>query len=298
MRILHLSDTHLDRAGDPDADGADGTAALVRILAGLDHLRDLDAVVVTGDVADDGSREAYVRARDLLGGFARERGAAVFYTTGNHDERGAFGDVLGSGHEDPDTVYEGPEGERAAASTLGGWRLVTLDTLVPGKGYGLLGRAQLRWLRDVLATPAAQGTILAFHHPPVALDVDVQQALGLHNAPELAATIRGTDVRLVLCGHFHLQLLGRLEQATVWVTPGVVSRVDLTARPGTERAVHGPSASLVRLGTPHGPLIHTLHARDPRMGETVYEADADEMREVIERLGPAREPARDPSRGA
>ncbi|MEV6053672.1 hypothetical protein [Streptomyces sp. NPDC052107] len=126
----------------------------------------------------------------------------------------------------------------------------------------------------------------------------MQQAFGPHTAQEPAETIRGSDVRLVLCGHFHLQLLGRLDQATVWVTPGVVSRVDLTARPGTDRAVHGPSASLVRLGTPHGPLVHTLHARDPRVGATVYEADVDEMREVIERLGPAREPVRGSSRGA
>lgn len=184
-------------------------------------------------------------------------------------------------------MYEGTAGERAAASTIGGWRLLTLDTLVPGKGHGQLGRGQLHWLGEQLASPAPLGTVLAFHHPPVAMDVDVQRALGLQNSAELAETIRGTDVQLILCGHFHLQILARLEQATVWVTPGVVSRIDLTAPPGTERAVHGPSASLVDLGAPHGPLIHTLHARDPRMGETVYEADEEEMREVIERLGPS-----------
>ncbi|WOT32674.1 metallophosphoesterase family protein [Streptomyces coeruleorubidus] len=288
MKILHLSDTHLDRVGGPDADGADGTAALRRMLADLVHLRDLDALIVTGDVADDGSREGYARAREFVGGYAQERGASVFYATGNHDERAAFSEVLGCGHAHPDAVYDGPEGERAAASTVDGWRVVTLDSLVPGKGYGRIGQAQLDWLREVLATPAGHGTLLAFHHPPVALEVEVQRALGLQNADELAAVIRGTDVQLILCGHFHLQILGRLEQATVWVTPGIVSRIDLTAQPGTERAVHGPSASLVQLGPPHGPLIHTLHARDPRMGETVYEADEEEMREVIEKLGPAR----------
>ncbi|MGW1917007.1 metallophosphoesterase family protein [Streptomyces sp. NPDC002076] len=287
MRILHLSDTHLDRSGGPDADGADGTAALRCLLAELGHLRDLDAVVVTGDVADDGSREAYARAHGLLSRYAGQRGADVFYTTGNHDDRTAFADVLGSGHVQPEAVYEGAAGERAGASTIDGWRLITLDTLVPGKGYGRLDRGQLDWLRELLSSPAPLGTVLAFHHPPVALDVDVQRALGLQNDAELAETIRGTDVQLILSGHFHLQILGHLEQATVWVTPGVVSRIDLTARPGTERAVHGPSASLVQLGTPHGPLIHTLHVRDPRMGETVYEADEEEMREVIERLGPS-----------
>ncbi|MEW2131208.1 metallophosphoesterase [Streptomyces sp. NPDC005435] len=286
MRILHLSDTHLDRAGGPDADGADGTAALGLLLAGLEQLDDIDAVVVTGDIADDGSQEAYTRAHALLSGYGGARGAKVFYATGNHDDRAAFAHVLGSGHARPDAVYEGASDERAAATTVGGWRLVTLDSLVPGKGYGRIDGGQLDWLREVLAAPAPSGTVLAFHHPPVALDVDVQRALGLQNSAELAGAIRGTDVRLILCGHFHLQLLGRLEQAAVWVTPGVVSRVDLTARPGTERAVHGPSASLVHLGVPHGPLIHTLHARDPRMGETVYEADEKEMREVVERLGP------------
>jgi 3',5'-cyclic AMP phosphodiesterase CpdA len=287
MRILHLSDTHLDRSGGPDADGADGTAALRHLLAELDHLHGLDAVVVTGDVADDGSHEAYARARELLSGYADRRGANVFYTTGNHDDRTAFADVLGSGHAHPEAVYEGSAGERAGATTIDGWRLITLDTLVPGKGYGRLGPGQLGWLRELLATPTPSGTILAFHHPPIAMEVDVQRALGLQNSAELADAIRGTDVQLILCGHFHLQILGRLEQATVWVTPGVVSRIDLTARPGTERAVHGPSASLVHLEAPHGPLIHTLHARDPRMGTTVYEADEEEMREVIERLGPS-----------
>ncbi|WP_328450054.1 metallophosphoesterase [Streptomyces sp. NBC_00386] len=287
MRILHLSDTHLDRSGGPDADGADGTAALRCLLAELAHVHDLDAVVVTGDVADDGSREAYVRARELLSGYAGRRGAEVFYTTGNHDDRTAFADVLGSGHVQPEAVYQGTAGERAGASVVGGWRLITLDTLVPSKGYGRLDRGQLDWLGELLATPAPLGTVLAFHHPPIAMDVDVQRALGLQNSAELAETIRGTDVQLILCGHFHLQILARLEQATVWVTPGVVSRIDLTARPGTERAVHGPSASLVHLGAPHGPLIHTLHVRDPRIGETIYEADEEEMREVIGRLGPS-----------
>ncbi|MFE9888423.1 metallophosphoesterase family protein [Streptomyces scopuliridis] len=287
MRILHLSDTHLDEAGGPDEDGADGTAALRLLLDELRYLDDLDALVVTGDVADDGSHEAYMRAGKLLSDYAGQRGAKVFYTTGNHDDRTAFREVLGSGHRDPDAAYEGPAGERAAVSLVGGWRLITLDTLVPGKGYGHLGSGQLDWLRELLATKAPLGTVLAFHHPPVSLDVDVQQALGLQNSAELAETIRGSDVQLMLCGHFHLQILGGLEHATVSVTPGVVSRIDLTARPGTERAVHGPSASLVHLGAPYGPLIHTLHARDPRMGETVYEADEAEMREVIHRLGPA-----------
>lgn len=292
MRILHLSDTHLDRSDAPNRHGVNATRSLRRMLADLEHLRAVDAIVVSGDIADDGSLEAYVTARDIVGEFAAERNVPVIYSTGNHDERQAFTKALGSGHLDPDgsdradALVPSAQTERAAVSLVDGHRFITLDSLVPGKGYGHLGRTQLDWLRDVLRTPAPHGTVLVFHHPPITLDVEVQRALGLRNPAELAETVRGSDVRLILCGHFHLQIFGFLQTVPVWVTPGVVSRVDLTAAPGTERAVRGASATLVQLDAGHGPLFHTFHARDPQAGETVYELDEQQLRSVIDRLGP------------
>ncbi|MBM2615925.1 metallophosphoesterase [Actinoplanes sp. LDG1-06] len=274
MRILHLSDTHLTAAPGPNTDGIDPRASLRRMLADCDHLTGLDAVLVTGDVADDGSVAAYEAVRELVGGFAAGRGVPVLWTTGNHDERKAFASVLGD--------------DLVAATGIRGHRVITLDTLVPGKAYGWLGDDQLQWLRGELATPAPHGTVLAFHHPPIALPgVEVQHKLGLLNPGALAEAIRGSDVRLILTGHFHLQLFGLLESVPVWVTPGVVNRIDLTAAPGTERAVRGASATLVDLSTPQSPLLHVLHARDPHAGETAHETSAEAMSDVIARLGQA-----------
>lgn len=292
MRILHLSDTHVERTDAPNRHGVNPTASLRLMLDGLRHQRDVDAIVVTGDIANDGAVEAYTTVRELLREFALPLDVPVFCTTGNHDEREAFGKVLGSGHltadgsERAETVLESADGERAAVSTVDGWRFVTLDSLVPGKVHGWLGAEQLAWLRGVLATPAARGTVLALHHPPIALDVETQRVFGLRNPSALAEAVRGTDVRVVLTGHFHLQLFGLLEAVPVWVTPGVVDRIDLTAPPGTERAVRGASASLVELGDGSaGPMFHTLHARDPRAHETVYEIDEEQTRALIQRFG-------------
>lgn len=292
MRILHLSDIHIGPVEGPNSRGIDARESLRRMLAGLDSVPDVGAVVVSGDVADDGSTEAYTAARDMVREFAAPRRAPVVFCTGNHDERGAFAKVLGSGHLGADggdlatAVVDSPEGERAAVSVIGGHRFVTLDSLVPGKVYGRIGPRQLDWLREVLAEPAPHGTVVVLHHPPVTLEVEVQQALGLQDGAALADALRGSDVRLVLCGHFHLQLFGHLASVPVWVTPGVLSRVDLTGPQGTERAVRGASATLVDLGGPYTPLFHVLHARDPRAGETVYELDRDQLRSIVERLGP------------
>ncbi|MEV7885936.1 metallophosphoesterase [Streptomyces sp. NPDC002817] len=286
MRILHLSDTHLERTDAADRHGVNAHDSLRRMLDELRHVRGVDAVVVTGDLANDGAVEAYTAVRELFGEFAQGLGGVpVFYTTGNHDERAAFAEVLGSGHPEPGRVLESAEGERAAVSVVAGWRFVTLDSLVPGKVHGHLGAAQLDWLRGVLATPSPNGTVLAFHHPPFALDNPLQQLFGLRNPADLAAAVRGTDVKVILTGHFHLQLCGLLESVPVWVTPGVVNRIDLTTAPGTERAVRGASASLVELGGPASPLFHTFHARDPRAHETVYELDEDTVRSLVEQHG-------------
>ncbi|KUL27230.1 metallophosphoesterase [Streptomyces regalis] len=284
MRILHLSDTHIERTDGPNKYGVNATDSLRLMLAELRHQRDVDAVVVTGDIADDGSVEAYTAVRELVGGFAQRLGAPVFYTTGNHDERDAFGKVLAGGHPEPELVLDSEASERAAVSTVAGWRFVTLDSLVPGKVYGHLGTAQLDWLRGALSEPAERGTVLAFHHPPISLDISATQPhFGLRNPGELGEVIRGSDVRVVLTGHYHLQLFGLLESVPVWVTPGVVNRIDLTSAPGTERAVRGASASLVELGGAAGPMFHTFHARDPRAHETVYELDEEQVRSFVER---------------
>ncbi|WP_449349117.1 metallophosphoesterase family protein [Streptomyces shaanxiensis] len=287
MRIVQLSDTHVERTDAPNRNGVNATDSLRLMLAELRHLRDVDAIVVTGDIADAGDVEAYAAVRELVGEFARPLQAPVFYTTGNHDEREAFGKVLGSGHAEPEAVLETGAAERAAVSTVGGYRFVTLDSLVPGKVYGRIGAAQLDWLREVLRTPAEHGTVLAFHHPPISLGLSVTQPVfGLLDAEELAAAIRGSDVRVVLTGHYHLQLFGMLGSVPVWVTPGVVNRIDLTTPYGTERAVRGASASLVELGGPASPMFHTFHARDPRAHETVYQLDEERTRAVVEEHGP------------
>jgi Icc protein len=279
MRVLHLSDPHIPRRTGPDEDGVDARAVLAGLLHDCRHVPDVDLVVVSGDVADDGSVEGYTDALGPIGSYARERGAAQVYCPGNHDARPEFSSVLGTGHldlsgQDVGRLASEASAERAAVSEVGGCRVISLDSLVPGEVYGQVSRAQLTWLAEVLAEPVPAGSIVVLHHPPIGLDLPLHRQVGLQNSPELAEVLEGSDVHAVLCGHFHVQITGHLGRVPVWIGPGIITRIDLTAPPGLERAVLGAAATVVDLGGPYSPMFHVLHARDPQAGRPVYLVDA------------------------
>jgi Icc protein len=277
-RILHLSDTHVTATG-VDEDGVDALGALEQLLHDCRHLPDLDLVLITGDIADDGSADGCSLVRERVQRFAAERGVPHVYTTGNHDRRASFAAALGTGHldatgDDVGVPLDGLHDERAAVSHVDGLRVVSLDSLVPGEAHGVVSQAQLDALRELLRDPAPAGTVVALHHPPVHTPTAPwTRDAGLRNRDDLAAVITGTDVVAVLCGHFHLQLSGHLGGVPVWATQGVVTRIDLTAPGRVVRAVLGAGASVVELGGPFSPGFHVLESRDPRVGEQVYIAD-------------------------
>ncbi|GAB2643895.1 metallophosphoesterase family protein [Kribbella swartbergensis] len=273
-RVLHLSDTHVSRIG-PDEDGVDGLAALRQLLYDVRHVPSLDLVVISGDIADDGSKEGCLAVRSAVGAFCRERGIPHVYSTGNHDRREGFAAVLGWGHLGPDDAPIGRraefDGVIAAVSVVNGLRVITLDSLVPGETHGVLGRDQLDWLEAELATPAPARSIVVLHHPPISVDaMPYMSSVVLQDPAALGQVLAGTDVHAVLCGHLHHQLSGSLGDKPVWVTPGVITRIDLTAPPSSVRGVLGAGATVVDLGGPFSPMFHTIHSRDRQAGTEVY----------------------------
>jgi Icc protein len=278
-RILHLSDTHVSSTG-TDMDGVDAIAALERLLLDARHVPDLDLVIVSGDIADDGSAAGCRAVLERVGAFAAERRVPHIYSTGNHDARTSFRQVLKSGHLNPDGTDRGKlldpdEDLCAAVSHVGGLRIISLDSLVPGQTQGVLDSNQLSKLSDVLARPAKNGTVLVFHHPPLHLpSVPYVAEVVLQNIAELREVVRGTDVRVILTGHLHFQVSGFLGGVPVWVTPGIVTRIDATTPTNLVRGVLGAAATIVDLDDPTSPTFHLIHARDPKAGQEVYLYDA------------------------
>ncbi|MEU6120754.1 metallophosphoesterase [Streptomyces sp. NPDC047123] len=225
--IAHLSDTHID-TGAADAGRSVGrTRAVMAYLNDLPY--DLDAVLVTGDVADHATPDEYAAARELLA--SRH---PVLACPGNHDERAAYREhFLG---EAPSTA---PVDLVHATDRF---VLALCDTSVPGEHYGRLADETLARLADTLAaTPPTVPVLIAFHHPPVPLHtpyVDGIRQRDEHRLAELAA--RHPNVTAFLAGHAHTPAATTFAGRPLLVAPGVVStlRLPWEHRNGPDHHVH------------------------------------------------------------
>ncbi|MQY17148.1 metallophosphoesterase [Nocardia macrotermitis] len=235
LTIIQLTDTHIRAAGELLHGCVDTMANLNVVLDGLRNGTRIDALVLSGDLTDNGSPEAYRRLAAAVEPVAAELGAAVVYAMGNHDERVAFGvELLGMDAEGLD-----PEQPHDSVVMVEGLRIVALDSSSQGCHNGHLDADQLEWLAAQLSTPAPRGTLLVLHHPPIPSANPAAEVLKLQRAEELAAVVVGTDVRMIVCGHNHFTAASSLAGIPVWLGPAVAYRLDPMAPEGRHRGISG-----------------------------------------------------------
>jgi 3',5'-cyclic-AMP phosphodiesterase len=205
--LAQLSDPHIGAdwaGGDPVA----GLAATVESVRSMP--RQPDAVLVSGDLADNASDAEYEQVRDLLAPLQ----APLYVLPGNHDDRRALHRHFGVPGADGDPVQYSVE--------LGPLRLVVLDTTRPGEDPGALDAERLGWLDAELATARELPTLLAMHHPPVVTGVPAWDELGLPAADRRAlgeVVARHRQVRRIVAGHVHRTITAELAGRSVLTVP-------------------------------------------------------------------------------
>ncbi|MGJ4845128.1 metallophosphoesterase [Leifsonia sp. Le1] len=272
LRILHLSDTHLYGDGRLHYGLVDTLAALDRVLARAATIEAIDLVVASGDLSDDGSAESYRLLAGRLEPWASERDARVVYAMGNHDLAGPFEQVLGP---------------REAVTVVDGFRVVTVDTVVAGAGYGRIDAARFDRLRAALAEPAEHGTVVVLHHPPVPPTTGLFETLRLVDPEALIDLCTAADVRLVLAGHYHHSLVTEVgpRRIPVVVAPAVANTTDVLWAPERERAVRGSGFAVVQLPVAGPVRAHLVSAPAPDDGETVYDLDPAAIQRIADSAG-------------
>ncbi|WP_127753606.1 MULTISPECIES: metallophosphoesterase [unclassified Devosia] len=203
MIIAQLSDIH-----------ANGTReALARLDAVLTWLRPLapDAVIVSGDLAEDGALQSYADVAERLGSLK----APVQVVPGNMDHHGPMRRVFGAEHS------WGLQGALHSIRDLGSLRLIGLDVTVAGQHHGDAAPV-LGWLAEQLAEQGPPALLFQHQHP-FRCGIDNKDRNICLNGAALADTIAAaaSPVLGLTCGHVHRPLFTSFAGRPATMAPSV-----------------------------------------------------------------------------
>lgn len=195
MRIAQLSDMHFVAQGERLYDSIDVNACNADIIHQLNHLVDpIDAIVVSGDITNDGHVEQYQAAAKILG-YVR---CPLYLINGNHDKTDLFLEYLA-----PLCAPLARAGQVRYRVDIDKRHLLFVDSTVAGQTYGQLSPSTLDWVADQLEH-ASLPVVIFMHHPPVALNSAHMDPINCLNGVELMDLAEQFPLlEGIYCGHNH-----------------------------------------------------------------------------------------------
>ena len=180
MEIVQLSDIHI------------GSQFREKVFEkAIDEINSLkpDAVVITGDLTNEGLIEQYEKCKKMVSEINVEKIIAI---SGNHDYRNT-GYLLFKKYFPFKT--ENDLGDDVI--------LITLNSTRPDRDDGEVGYKQTRWLEHTLKKYENKFKIVAMHHHLIGIPDTGSDRLTVIDAGDVLRAVLDSNVSLVLCGHKH-----------------------------------------------------------------------------------------------
>jgi Icc protein len=223
INLLQFSDPHLFATVDGALRGVPTYRSLERVLEHARHaIAQADALLFTGDLVND-EAGGYIHFRALTSAL----GKPVLCLPGNHDEGEPLRAALSGAPYRVGGVHE-----------LGAWRIVMLDSSVPGKAHGRLGSSELALFEEALRSAGDRHVIACVHHHPVRMGSRWLDSVGLQNAAEFFAIAdRYPQLRAIAWGHVHQSLDTRRKGVRLLAVPSTCAQF----LPGSDHFAIDPS---------------------------------------------------------
>lgn len=183
MKILHISDIHLENLGN-SIWNTDTKKHFDKAIRKLQSIEDIDALIISGDLSNDGSTWSYKYIDKSLA----HLGIPTFCCPGNHDNLDEF--YYG---------YKPSFYKTCETFKVGEWTFIMLNSAITGMSRGFFNPEIL----SKLISPSSEHIAVVLHHPPIKQEGWLNRKL-LENRDEFNDLIlQAGNVKLVLYGHTH-----------------------------------------------------------------------------------------------
>jgi 3',5'-cyclic AMP phosphodiesterase CpdA len=187
-------------------DTADHLRACVAEVNAMDPQPDL--VMITGDLVEKPGAETYTHFDELIAPLK----APVYLLPGNHDDPEEM-----ANHYQGSSLFPGVKPCYQYAIEDYGFRILALNSHFDGSELPDYGIRRLEWLEKALKD-SDRPTLIAIHHPPMKTGIEFIDMVGEQWYQGLGDVLsRHEQVKLIICGHGHIDLFGRLGNIPVYM---------------------------------------------------------------------------------
>ena len=215
--LIQITDTHITRKGERLYEQVDTAMNLRATVREINRIRPVpDLLVITGDLVEKPDRESYEHFLELI----EPINIPTFVLPGNHDDpvlmQEMFADTPYFPVQDPTAQFAIEDHD---------FRLLALNSHAGGSELPEFDGKHLEWLRQELPK-SDKPTLIAIHHPPMVTGIEFIDMGGTEWFSGLKEVLDGTkNVHLVICGHCHTDLAGRIGHVPVYMCGSVAHQL-------------------------------------------------------------------------
>lgn len=196
MKIIHVTDIHMLANNESEIYGINPYSLLKSLIENIRMIKDIDCVIITGDIANRGEYGAYILVDKLFNGLNNP----VYWLQGNHDLSEVMLQVANKVSIKADKSF-----------IIKNTKFILLQSVMRDEGdlssnkaRGYLFDYEMSFIKRELEENNFQNCVVALHHPPILSNTWTDRRI-LDNRSEFINLLEQyPKVKLVLYGHQHI----------------------------------------------------------------------------------------------
>ena len=235
--LVQITDTHIVPPGKLLYGNTDTAAHLGESVRQINSMRPRpDVVLVTGDLVETADKVCYQHFIDIISALEMQ----AYVIPGNHDDPQKMLEAFAGTSHFPAT----DDTFQYTVEDLP-FRILALNSHCDGTELPGFDQKRLSWLQYQLSI-SDKPVLIALHHPPMTTGIELIDMGGSEWFQGLKSVLaEHSQVKLLICGHCHTDLYGRIGQVPVYMAPAtshqLVASRGLTIAPSTINVVAAPT---------------------------------------------------------
>jgi 3',5'-cyclic AMP phosphodiesterase CpdA len=237
--LIQITDTHILPPGEVLYDEVDTAHHLRETVKLINLVRPVpDVVMITGDLVERADNVSYAHFIELI----EPLQMPTYVLPGNHDDPRLMSEVFAA------TPYFPAAGDTFQYTVEDfPFRILALNSRAEGTELPEFDERRLAWLEQELCKPD-KPVLIALHHPPMKTGIELIDMGGSAWYQGLESLLAEHDhVKLIICGHCHTDLCGRIGQVPVYMAGATAHQLVAT------RGLNIAPATII---APAAPTLH------------------------------------------